>query len=73
MLEQQLGQNTSTTQAMLNSRATLAGEHLKPNAKLTDEILAKDYQLIKVSVQDGDTLIYDKSCQTKFVRRVLHL
>ena len=61
MLEQQLGQNTSTTQAMLNSRATLAGEHLKPNAKLTDEILAKDYQLIKVSVQDGDTLIYDKT------------
>ena len=62
MLEKQLGASAgTTTKAMLNTRATLAGEHLKPNAKLTDEILSKDYQLIKVSVQDGDTLIYDKT------------
>lgn len=63
MLEQQLGTSSgTTTKAMLNTRATLAGEHLTPGASLTDKILEeKGYQLIKVSVQDGDTLLYDAS------------
>ncbi len=63
MLEKQLGTPSgTTTKAMLNTRATLAGEHLTPGATLTDKILEeKGYQLIKVSVQDGDTLLYDAS------------